>query len=247
MSWIFRLFKNGFYYSVCIWSIPILKSLLFDGVCFIFLCIFNTGLNKSTISISTAHGPPVQTLSKPVTMETVVTSVLWWRLHKWCPLVLRLVKDVGHRVVEKQSTCTPHQGGTAQWKPFCNKPPVKQQVYYEWVWAPACWRRGRWHWLGAERWEMRTGVGGWGGLGGCCPGIACNKFYSLFKGGRWVLKRALVLSSQVGCDWIFIWHLKRGKILMFLFFILYNIWSLNSSQIDSLVVTWHCKAILTQL
>lgn len=28
--------------------------------------------------------------------------------------------------------------GAAQRKPFCNKPPVKQQVYYEMVWAPAC-------------------------------------------------------------------------------------------------------------
>lgn len=35
-------------------------------------------------------------------------------------------------------------------------------------------------------------AGGRGGLGGC-PGIACNKFYSL-------LKRALVLPSHVGCD-----------------------------------------------
>lgn len=34
-------------------------------------------------------------------------------------------------VRQEWPACTPHSGGGAQRKPFCNKPPVKLQVYYE--------------------------------------------------------------------------------------------------------------------
>lgn len=64
--------------------------------------------------------------------------------------------------------------GAAQREPFCNKPPVKLQVYYEMVWAPACWRRGRWRGSGLF---WKVGVCVLGLIRGHFPGFACNNFY----------------------------------------------------------------------
>lgn len=72
---------------------------------------------------------PYTNTRQAVTMETQVTSVRC--SGDSCASSAPLGNDVGKEGWEKQSTRTPQQEGTAQWKPFCNKPPVKQQVYYE--------------------------------------------------------------------------------------------------------------------
>lgn len=101
---------------------------------------------------------------------------------------------VGSRIFEKQSTCTPRQGGAAQWKPFCNKPPVKQQVYYE-MSLSTCLLKA---WALALARSRNSGGGGglWGG--GVVQGLHAISFTLCLKGADEFLKRALVLPSQVG-------------------------------------------------
>lgn len=97
---------------------------------------------------------------------------------------------VGSRVFEKQSTCTPRQGGAAQWKPFCNKPPVKQQVYYE-MSLSTCLLKA---WALALARSRNSGVG----EGGVVQGLHAISFTLCLKGADEFLKRALVLPRQVG-------------------------------------------------
>lgn len=73
--------------------------------------------------------PFVQTLGQTVTTETVRHQQLVAVVLVVPPGVAIWVWDAGGfgETVDVHAS----SGGAAQWKPFCNKPPVKQQVYYE--------------------------------------------------------------------------------------------------------------------